>query len=392
MFTRRASVLMLLAGVIFLSQEFPISLRAQDKARPGQTRVATETNPNESEFTMARETPYYKTSPQQGRAPDGNLAPGAKVRLLKRGGAYCLVQSADGMRVYVSTDALHPVQEAEGKNIPPAGSSGEPAQELKTNSSNLIERKIPLRDEVRHSMIKPGLPEGTYVVAESLKVGIILRIEGNNEVLAGTFAEPITSLCFSRSHTNLYFLNSIDRKVWQAPVFPKDPAHILNAVLECTGKGLVQCVRVNNNGTPTFSNAAGFQDGSIWSHVGPSSVEPKFETDVSVKEIGGYWTGHFDYGPNRDLYLSDGNHTNASLWIRHDMGGAIEKIHSEEGKILGICCVLSDDGTLDDILFTNGTGTIKRFYHATKTAEVVYTSPNNYKFCDIDVGGILPSN
>jgi hypothetical protein len=127
MFARRTIVLLLLAGAILLSLVFPISLIAQDRTRLGQTRVATEPNDNESGYTLTIETPYYKSSPQQGRAPDGKFAPGTKVNLLKRGGPYSLVQSANGIRVYVSTDALQPAQEAEGKNLPRTGIREEPA-------------------------------------------------------------------------------------------------------------------------------------------------------------------------------------------------------------------------------------------------------------------------
>ena len=50
MFARRSAVLLLLAGAILLSHEFPISLIAQDKARPGVKPGATATKklPNSS--------------------------------------------------------------------------------------------------------------------------------------------------------------------------------------------------------------------------------------------------------------------------------------------------------------------------------------------------------
>jgi hypothetical protein len=144
MLTRRTTVLLLLAGAILLSQKFLISLIAQDRTRLGQTRVATEPNDNESGYTLTSETPYYKTSPQQGRAPDGKFAPGTKVNLLKRGGPYSLVQSANGIRVYVSTDVLHPAQEAEGKNLPitDAGGKREAGAGRKNQSMGLATVKV----------------------------------------------------------------------------------------------------------------------------------------------------------------------------------------------------------------------------------------------------------
>ncbi len=59
---------------------------------------------------IAMETEYYLTGPQQGRPADGRLRAGTKVALVKGEGSYSLVCSADGIKVYVSTDALTPLR------------------------------------------------------------------------------------------------------------------------------------------------------------------------------------------------------------------------------------------------------------------------------------------
>jgi len=74
--------------------------------------------PGPSEFThlIGTRTAYYTTGPQQGRPPDGELAVGTKVKLVRSAGSYTLVQAENGVSAYVSSNALkkigeeHPVQ------------------------------------------------------------------------------------------------------------------------------------------------------------------------------------------------------------------------------------------------------------------------------------------
>jgi hypothetical protein len=394
MFTRRAAVILLLTGTVLLGQVIFISVFAQEKPLLGERAGANKTIDNESDYTLARETPYYASGPQQGRAPDGKFMPGTKVRLLRRSGSYSLVQTAEGNRVYVSTSALQSAREADGKRPIQPGSGGTITPGSDTNSTNLTERRLPFRDGTALNLVKPQLPENVYVVAQGLKVGIILRIEKNNEVLVGIHQEPITSICITGPLAkNLYFLNASGKHIWSATLFPADPAHILNT--EMVGPNpkyedidYVRCVRTNYGFRPCFSTAYGAKkEGASIKLLTPGGAVG--ETDViDITQIGGFWAGDFVFGPDtKTLYLSNGNIKSAGLWVARLFSGPYERIYQEEGPILGFCLIKNPkDNSPISILFTNGTGSIKRLDLATKTAEVVYTSPNNYKFCDIAIG------
>jgi len=54
-------------------------------------------------------TPYYESSPAQGRPPDGELPPGTVVELLETAGSYSLVKW-NTQRAWVATDSLKAIE------------------------------------------------------------------------------------------------------------------------------------------------------------------------------------------------------------------------------------------------------------------------------------------
>lgn len=56
------------------------------------------------------DTPYYSEGPQQGRAPDGTLVIGTKVKLVEASGEYAFVVSETGVKGYVLASDLETVQ------------------------------------------------------------------------------------------------------------------------------------------------------------------------------------------------------------------------------------------------------------------------------------------
>jgi hypothetical protein len=64
--------------------------------------------PPPSQFTheLTRDQPFYFTGPQQGRAPDGQLAAGTRVVLLEHEGSYCRVADGRGLCVEIECDSL----------------------------------------------------------------------------------------------------------------------------------------------------------------------------------------------------------------------------------------------------------------------------------------------
>jgi serpin B len=92
----------------FLGDSIPVlssPLTGTDSRRP-----AAQLN---FDYVITADTFYYATSPQQGRPPDGSLAAGTKVAVLRRQSSYSLVQSQGGERGYVATTALKSVVAAE---------------------------------------------------------------------------------------------------------------------------------------------------------------------------------------------------------------------------------------------------------------------------------------
>lgn len=64
--------------------------------------------PTECTHRITTETEYYTTGPQQGRPSDGKLAVDTAVKIIRPSGSYALVETQDGLRAYVASDALQP--------------------------------------------------------------------------------------------------------------------------------------------------------------------------------------------------------------------------------------------------------------------------------------------
>ena len=58
-------------------------------------------------------TAYYTGGPQQGRPADGTLSQGTRVRLIENAGSYSVVQTADGIHAYVSTESIGKPEEVD---------------------------------------------------------------------------------------------------------------------------------------------------------------------------------------------------------------------------------------------------------------------------------------
>ena len=58
---------------------------------------------------VTTDTPYYKSSPSQGKPADGTFKSGTKVLLLMPMGSYSQVQTESGTKGYVTTESLKPI-------------------------------------------------------------------------------------------------------------------------------------------------------------------------------------------------------------------------------------------------------------------------------------------
>jgi hypothetical protein len=63
-----------------------------------------------STHTLTADTEYYRDGPQQARPADGVLPAGSRVRLVSEAGSYSLVETSDGLRVYVAGAGLQPLK------------------------------------------------------------------------------------------------------------------------------------------------------------------------------------------------------------------------------------------------------------------------------------------
>ncbi len=73
---------------------------------------ASDAPPDAKAFThtIAAETEYYTTGPQQGRPPDGEFPAGTKVNVVEPAGSYSRVEAETGVTAYVATDAIKPME------------------------------------------------------------------------------------------------------------------------------------------------------------------------------------------------------------------------------------------------------------------------------------------
>ncbi len=95
---------------------------ATDENNPGQGAAEQPGDANNPEIVtpekpavkvthvISGEEVYYLDGPQQMRPPDGKFPAGTRVELVQDSGSYSMVVSEDGIRAYVSTGALKPLE------------------------------------------------------------------------------------------------------------------------------------------------------------------------------------------------------------------------------------------------------------------------------------------
>ena len=95
---------------------------ATDENNPGQSAAEQPGDANNPEIeapekpavkvthVISGEEVYYLDGPQQMRPPDGKFPAGTRVELVQDSGSYSMVVSEDGIRAYVSTGALKPIE------------------------------------------------------------------------------------------------------------------------------------------------------------------------------------------------------------------------------------------------------------------------------------------
>ena len=76
----------------------------EGSSRQGQEHVA---------YKVVEDAPYYADGPQQARPPDGTIAKGTQVKILMDSGSYVLIETTEGLRVYVPRSALKKVQNSD---------------------------------------------------------------------------------------------------------------------------------------------------------------------------------------------------------------------------------------------------------------------------------------
>ncbi len=98
-FVRLAVVVLALAGLA-------TSGGCGDEPKPDAAPTAPAFVPTHE---VVKEAAYYRTSPAQARPPDGTLAQGMRVRLVRDGGSYAEVETPIHETVWVSTSEMKPL-------------------------------------------------------------------------------------------------------------------------------------------------------------------------------------------------------------------------------------------------------------------------------------------
>jgi hypothetical protein len=82
-----------------------------NKIPAGMERPSPEPTPAAGDLThvLTAETPYYKSSPAQGKPADGKLKGGTKLLLLMPAGSYSQVWAETGVKAYVPTDSIQAI-------------------------------------------------------------------------------------------------------------------------------------------------------------------------------------------------------------------------------------------------------------------------------------------
>jgi hypothetical protein len=76
---------------------------------PAAATAATPVPEKDLTHVVSEDSPYYASSPAQGRPADGTLKAGTKVLVMMPRGSYSQVVTADGKRVYTTTSGLKPI-------------------------------------------------------------------------------------------------------------------------------------------------------------------------------------------------------------------------------------------------------------------------------------------
>ncbi len=90
------------------SSNQPTSQQSEDADNP--EIVAPEKPAVKVTHVISGEEVYYLDGPQQMRPPDGKFPAGTRVELVQNSGSYSMVVSEDGIRAYVSTGSLKPIE------------------------------------------------------------------------------------------------------------------------------------------------------------------------------------------------------------------------------------------------------------------------------------------
>ncbi len=153
---------------------------------------------------VTEETPYYETSPQQGRPADGTLPAGEKVTVTKNNSNYPQVELEDGKTVYVAAGSLKAIDQNSGADDHPGISPAVFDNDARnTNSAAHLdevelkygEGTLPLFKSEKYIAVKPR-PEIESAILSELLPGVSVgdpnsRLGGFQLVNTANFSESL---------------------------------------------------------------------------------------------------------------------------------------------------------------------------------------------------------